>query len=372
MNIFYIITHSIEPYNLNSLQFSKYDAYPHLYCKIAKEYGHNSILAYLSLSDRKKTFLNHKYGYHMISYPVTFNKGYFGYEVSKQLLEDVIRCEADIIHVHSYYLLMYDLIGLAKKINKKHLIAHYHGGDPNMLLPPLKVLKKMTLHMADKVITVNKTELQILLNYWRMPVEKVIYIPNSVDTNLFKPLTNIEKDDNTILFVGNLVSGKGIELLISSFIKCKKIIKNLQLLIVGTGYMQNELINKVTILGLSKDIKFLGRLNHELLSIIYNKATVTILPSEKEAFGLVITESMACGTPVIATVNDGSRDQITSGVEGLLVPQGDEIALSNAICTLISDKITRKKMSLNARKKSINCFSWEKIGVQINDLYKSL
>jgi glycosyltransferase involved in cell wall biosynthesis len=308
----------------------------------------------------------------LIAYPVTFNRGFFGYEISKKLLSDIVNCDCDIIHVHSYYLLMYDFVALAKKLNNKPLIAHYHGGDPSMLLFPLRTLKRITLHLADKIIAVNKAERQRLIMYWKLPHEKVVYLPNGVDTNLFKPLNGVEKEDNVVLFVGNLIPGKGLEILIPAFIKCKQYVKDLKLWIVGDGYLRPKLEEKVKALGLSESIKFLGRINHEQLSHIYNRASVTILPSRKEGFPLVLVESMACGTPVIATINEGSVDIISSGVDGLLVPQNNIVELSRAICKIVLDTDLRKKMGENARKKVVEHFSWEKIGRHLNMLYRSL
>lgn len=370
--ILYILPHSIEPYKLNLEDFSLYDAYPHIYCKIARQQGYIPTLSYLSLSVKKRLRHRHKYGHLLIAYPVTFNRGYFGYEISNELLSDVVRCDYDIIHVHSYYLLMYDFLALAKKLNNKPLIAHYHGGDPSMLLFPLKILKRITLHLADKIITVNKAERQRLIKYWKLPHEKVAYLPNGVDTNLFKPRSDVEKEDNVVLFVGNLILGKGLESLIPAFVKCKQHIKDLKLWIVGDGYLRPKLEEKVKVLGLSEDIKFLGRIKHEQLSYIYNRASVTVLPSRKEGFPLVLVESMACGTPTISTFNEGSVDIISDGVDGLLVPQNNIEALSRAICKIILNVDLRNKMGENARKKVVEHFSWEKIGKHLNMLYKSL
>jgi glycosyltransferase involved in cell wall biosynthesis len=325
------------------------------------------------LSVKERFQHRHKYGHLLIAYPVTFNKSLFGYEISMELLSDTIKCcDYDIIHVHSYYLLMYDLIALIRKLNNKPLIAHYHGGDPSLLRFPFRILKRLTLQLADKVIATNKTERQRLIKYWKLPREKVVYIPNGVDINLFKPLNNVKKEDNIVLFVGNLVPGKGLELLISAFIKCKQYIKDLKLWIVGDGYLKPELEGIIKTLGLSNDVKFFGRTNHEKLSYIYNKATVTVLPSKRESFGLVLVESMACGTPVIATINEGPADIISDGIDGLLIPQNDVDALSKAIYKIVSNIDLRREMGKNAREKVVKHFSWEKISKRLCMLYKSL
>lgn len=372
LKILFITTHSIEPYKLDPVSFSKYEFHPQRYCKVVMKYGHHPILSYLSLSVKRRLLLIHKYGFPTIAYPVTFNGGYFNYEVSRELLEDIIKCDADIIHVHNYYSFMYDLIVLAKKLHKKPIVAHYHGGDLSLLLRPFRILKMITLPLVDKLIVANKEEMLRLTNNCRVPKEKIACIHDGVDIEFFRPLNKINKRDDLILFVGNLVKGKGLELLLLAFKKCKQKIKKLKLFIAGEGYLKRELRKKIRILDLVNDVKLLGRLTHEQLRIIYNKATVTVLPSERESFGMVLIESMACGTPVIATISDGPKEIISHGVDGLLVPQGNVDALSEAICNIVLDNSLRKKMGINARKKVVNNFSLISLGKQLDALYKSL
>jgi len=378
MKIAHVLTHSIEIYGLNPDLFSKYDAYIHIYAKISRALGYNSFVGYLSSSVKNKLTLTHKYGHIMIAYPVTVNRvmpvrGRFGHEMSVDMIIDLIRSNVDIIHVHSYYLFMYDAIALIIKKNRgKKIVAHYHGGDPSMLLYPFKIIKRTTLPLADKIIATNRTEVKRLINYWGIPKEKVVHIPNGVDTEFFRPLPYIEKSSNVVLYVGNLVKGKGLEMLLKAFAHCKQEIKHLKLWIVGDGYLRPRLELLAQTLGISKDVTFFGRLTHDELRNIYNLAAATILPSEKESFGLVLVESMACGTPVVAIITEGSIEIVKDKVNGLLVPQYDEEAISEAICKIISDRSLRQIMSENARRYAVECFSWEKIKKRLNTLYRSL
>jgi len=263
---------------------------------------------------------------------------------------------------------------MIKNFSNKKIVAHYHGGDPSMLLHPFRVIKKITLRLADKIIAINRAEVRRLINYWKVPKEKIVYIPNGVDTNFFKPLSNVKKSDNIVLFVGNLVKDKGVDLLLKAFIKCRKRLKNqnLKLVIIGEGYMRHVLEKVVKEVGLVDSVKFLGRLSHEELVKIYNMATVTVLPSRKEGLPLVPLESMACGTPVIATATEGTRDIITHGVDGLLVPIGDVEKLAEAICTVVSNSELRDQMGKNARKKVEEKFSWKIVKEKLKEVYMSL
>jgi len=350
--------------------FSKYEFHPHRFCRTMKEYV-DPILVYLSLSVREKTSLVHKFGHPMIAYPVTFNKGRFNYEISRKLLDDIIRSDADIIHVHNYYSLTYDLIVLLNT-SKKPIVGHYHGGDLSMLLRPFRILKRMTLPLADKLLVINKSEVQRLVTACKVPEKKIAYIHDGVDTNFFKPLSTINKEGNLILFVGNLVKEKGVDLLLFAFKKCKQKVKDLKLLIVGEGYMRDYLMKMIKTLDLMDDVKLAGRLSHDDLRVIYNKAAITVLPSKREALPLVLLESMACGTPVIATTNEGSIEIVSHGYDGLLVKQNDIAALSEAICRLISDSSLREEMGKRGREKVVSNFSIMNFGRKLNELYRSL
>jgi len=378
MRIVHVLTHSIELYKLTPTIFSQYDAYIHIYAKICRELGYESSVMYLSPSINRPLSHLHKYGHEIIAYPVTFNRlmprrGRFGYEVSVPMIRDLIRCNADIIHVHSYYLFLYDVVAMmVKKFSDKKIVAHYHGGYPFMLLYPFRVLKKTTLPLADKIISVNRAEIRRLINYWKVPREKIAYIPNGVDTEFFKPISSVKKSDNVILFVGNLVKDKGVDVLLKAFAKCKSRVKDLRLIIVGEGPLRNSLEKTVKFLGLSESIRFLGRVTHEELVNIYNMASVTVLPSRYESFGLVLVESMACGTPVIATATEGARDIVTHGVDGFLVPINDIDSLANAICKLIENPELRKQMGKNARRKAEKKFSWGIIKELLKKVYISL
>jgi glycosyltransferase involved in cell wall biosynthesis len=368
--ILFVTTHSIEPYRITPDIFSKYEFHPHRFCRISKEYA-DPILAYLSLSVKEKMLSVHRFGHPMIAYPVTFNRGRFNYEISRKLHEDITRSDADIIHVHNYYSLTYDLIVLLN-ITKKPIVGHYHGGDLSMLLRPFRIFKRMTLPLADKLLVINKSEAQRLVTACKVPKEKIAYIHDGVDTNFFKPLSTINKEDNLILFVGNLVKEKGIDLLLSAFKECKRKVKDLKLLIVGEGYMKDYLKRMLKTLDLVNDVKLTGRLSHDDLRVIYNKATITVLPSKREALPIVLLESMACGTPVIATINEGSMEIVSHGYDGLLVKQDDITALSEAICRLISDSSLREEMGKRGREKVVSNFSIMKFGRQLNELYRSL
>jgi glycosyltransferase involved in cell wall biosynthesis len=334
----------------------------------------NTQLAYMSLSVKDKMTTFHKYGYPIIAYPVSLNKGRFNYEISKMLLEDILRSDADILHIHNYYSIIFDIISFYKifKIINKPILGHYHGGSLNMMFPLSRILKRITIPQADKLIVTNRFEAKRLIRSLKISKEKIAYIHDGVDVDFFKPLGDKYKENDLVLFVGNLMREKGVHKLLYAFYLCKKRLKNLKLLIVGDGYLRNYLERKIKEFNLQNDVKLAGRLSFEELRGIYNRATVTVLPSMSESLGMVLLESMACKTPVIATINEGSLEIITHMKDGILVPQNDIKSLSDAICILITNDDLREEMGERARQKVLKSFSFNDFAKNLQKIYKEL
>jgi glycosyltransferase involved in cell wall biosynthesis len=372
-HVLFVTPHSIEPYGLTPNTFARLESHPHKYCKAVMSFA-NTQLAYMSLSVKDKMTTFHKYGYPIIAYPVSLNKGRFNYEISKMLLEDILRSDADILHIHNYYSIIFDIISFYKifKIINKPILGHYHGGSLNMMFPLSRILKRITIPQADKLIVTNRFEAKRLIRSLKISKEKIAYIHDGVDVDFFKPLGDKYKENDLVLFVGNLMREKGVHKLLYAFYLCKKRLKNLKLLIVGDGYLRNYLERKIKEFNLQNDVKLAGRLSFEELRVIYNRATVTVLPSMSESLGMVLLESMACKTPVIATINEGSLEIITHMEDGILVPQNDIKSLSDAICMLITNDDLREEMGERARQKVLKSFSFNDFAKNLQKIYKEL
>jgi D-inositol-3-phosphate glycosyltransferase len=118
-------------------------------------------------------------------------------------------------------------------------------------------------------------------------------------------------------------------------------------------------------------VTFLGKRSQDTLPYYYSAAEMVIMPSHYESFGMVALESMACGTPVIASLVGGLIHLVEDGVTGYHVPVDDPIALSERIAGLLQDKALRYRMGHDAfafAKK----FSWESITDRIIQLYQEV
>jgi D-inositol-3-phosphate glycosyltransferase len=183
--------------------------------------------------------------------------------------------------------------------------------------------------------------------------------------------------------VGRIDPVKGIDTLLKAIKVLRKklaTVHNVHLLIIGgdkdhadspTGSEMHKLKQLTASLGIKKMVTFLGSQRQDQLPYFYSAAEVCILPSRYESFGMVALEAMACGTPVIASKVGGLSSFIQNDVSGLLVPEGDEVALAEKMHLLLSQPSFKDTLASNARSRA-NQFSWPVVSRQVLSLYQSL
>jgi glycosyltransferase involved in cell wall biosynthesis len=176
------------------------------------------------------------------------------------------------------------------------------------------------------------------------------------------------------LFVGGLDKAhyfKGLAVLIDAMSLTKQL---LHLTVVGSGDMRSIYEHQAKKLGLADRIEFVGALSKPDLIKAYQKADFTVLPSvdRSEAFGLVLLESMACQTPVIATDLPGVRTLARHQQTGLIVPPNDRQALAQAMTALSQDKAMREQYGSQARQLIETRYRWPKIIDQLEAIYRTL
>jgi len=176
-----------------------------------------------------------------------------------------------------------------------------------VVLPLIRKSEKVAVSSWDYL---NNSKLK---RYYNSNADKIICIPCPVNTDIFKliPGKYNSKLPKKFLFVGALDRAhyfKGLDNLLKAFSYLTDT-SMYELRVVGGGAMKEYYMNKSMQYGLKNKVKFLGSINNEELNLEYNKAHCLVLPStdKSEAFGLVLIESMCCGTPVITTNLPGVR-----------------------------------------------------------------
>lgn len=272
----------------------------------------------------------------------------------------------DIIHFHED--LSFPLFSL---LVKKPKILHLHGVDVDFY-KRYYLSKFIFKQVADLYISISN-RMKKDLKELGIPECRISYLPNGVNPNFFSP--SRKKEENLLLFVGRITSGKGLHVLLESLSYLREPI---HLVIIGPPdwdlqYHQKILktVNKENREGKHK-ITYLGSLDQAEIVKWYQKASVFVLPSFWEAFPVVILEALACATPVIATPVGGVPEVIQSFENGILVPLNNPLKLAEAIQYLLDNKDARIRLGRAGRKLIVKHFSLDVVVSELYNIYKKL
>jgi glycosyltransferase involved in cell wall biosynthesis len=209
----------------------------------------------------------------------------------------------------------------------------------------------------------------------------VTELPNGVDVHRFTPGPPDERlrqelgvaNRRVILFVGALDRPhyfKGVDRLLAAahHLGCDDVL----FVIVGSGDLRNDYQRQAAELDVADRVAFPGFVPDDLLPDYYRLADVAVLPSVTagEAFGLVLLESLACATPVIASNLPGVRTVVADGVDGYLAEPGDAVDLAAQLERILNlPDAERRAMGTTGRRKMETRYSWERVGDILEGLY---
>ncbi|MFZ7120879.1 MAG: glycosyltransferase family 4 protein [Eubacteriaceae bacterium] len=192
-----------------------------------------------------------------------------------------------------------------------------------------------------------------------------IFNPNHKNLRLFRKYNLKEK--TTFLYVGRLAKEKDLDILIKSICKINIHYKDkVQFIITGDGPYALDLKKSTP-----NNVVFTGYLKGKELSSIYASCDVFVFPSSTETFGNVVLEAMASGLPVITVNSGGVKESVINGYNGFLCQQRDSDSFTQSIEKFINDASLISKMSLNARKFTLEK-SWDNIFDELTDDYHTL
>lgn len=296
-----------------------------------------------------------------------------------ELRRNIKMFHPDVIHFHypnplgALYLL------LSIRSNNK-LIVHWHSDviAQRFLHKIIAPIENLLLKKADYIIATSpnyRDNSEALRNF----KNKVKVIPCSINESNFeltdndsikiKEIINRYNNKPIIFFIGRHVEYKGIRYLLEAekFIKSDCIF-----LIAGRGPLTNELKKEFK----SDRIHWIGRLCDEEMKQYYSAASIFAFPSitKNEAFGVVLAESMYCGSPAVTFTIEGSGVNWVSikNETCLEVPNRDSKAYAEAIDILLNDKFLIDKLSENSKKRAQKLFTKEIVAKQYRDLYNEI
>lgn len=206
------------------------------------------------------------------------------------------------------------------------------------------------------VVTTDFNRRYVIESYGLDP-DKIVLIPNYVDTEIFRPDEKAVKEYD-IIFIGRSSKEKNLNALLDAATILKTRGRNVKLLFVGGCSFDMGLHKIVEKKGL--DVCFKSNIANELLPGTLNKSRAFILPSLYEGHPKTLLEAMGCGMPCIGTDVEGIREQVTHRETGYLCKTNAE-SIAEAIDTVLSDEGLRKKMGEGARRYIVENLSLERV-----------
>lgn len=201
--------------------------------------------------------------------------------------------------------------------------------------------------------------------------KKIHIIPYGVELESIPPTEGKFKDP-TICFVGRLVEHKRPQDFVSAIGILHKEYPDIKGILVGTGPLKDSLEKQAKDLGITNNIQFITSLpNHTEVFKIIQKSHIFSLPSIHEGFGIVVSETMACGTPHVCTSIPSITEACMGGKGGFLVPVMSPDKLAEKMKLLLKDKDLYKKLSEEG-KETAKLFQWKKIAKDIEKMYLTL
>ncbi|RNB81663.1 N-acetyl-alpha-D-glucosaminyl L-malate synthase BshA [Brevibacillus fluminis] len=284
----------------------------------------------------------------------------------------------DILHVH--YAVPHALCAfLAKQMvgDQLKIVTTLHGTDITVLGydPTLSDLIRFGIEKSDVVTAVS----QDLINetYQSLQVDKPIErIYNFVDKRRYvrKDVAEVKKmfapnGEKLLMHISNFRPVKRIRDVIDVFRLVQREHPT-RLLLIGEGPDTAIARQMLKEYGLENEACFLGK--QEDVAEVLSMADVMLLPSEKESFGLVALEAMACGVPVVATNVGGLPEVIVDGETGFLCELGDVEGLAEKTVKLLKDEALYERFARTGVERSCKTFCHETITTQYEELYEKL
>ena len=250
-------------------------------------------------------------------------------------------------------------------------------GSSQMNVLVKRWMERLVYRRCDRFIVLSKAFGAILHQDYGVPWEKIHIIPGGVDTTYFRPNLSRQEaraqlnwpSDRTILFTPRrLVHRMGLDKLLNALIKVKAQVPNVWLAIAGKGPLRNDLERQVQQLGLENNVKFLGFLPDEQLPIAYQASDLTVVPSQSlEGFGLILLESLACGTPALCTPVGGMPEVLDPFCPALVTQTPQEGAIAERLIELLSGRIALPSRTACSEYASIH-FDWKIIAQKVRQV----
>lgn len=294
-------------------------------------------------------------------------------------LVKLMRCwRPDVVHSHMFRSSLVAspaafLCGIPAIVETPHVREGWRRGWLKGSFAVDRFLGRFVTHY----IAVSEANARYLVEEKRIPAKKVTVIRNGIDLTRFDPARlrpqelrktrGFGEDDLVIVVMARLEPQKGHHILLEALTHVVPEFPRLRVVFVGDGTLRAELEQKSRSLGLERSVDFVGRQADPENWLAM--ADIAVLPSLYEGLPIAAIESLAMGTPMIATAVDGTPEVVVHGKTGLTVPPGDPGALAVAIRCLLRNRELRRELGAAGRQWAVLHFDKEQQVSKTQELY---
>lgn len=344
--------------------------------KMLAEKGHDVHFITHSIPFRLGRFDKHIF-FHEVEVSDYYVFRYPPYDLSlaSKLAQVAKREKLDLLHVH--YAIPHAVCALlAKQMVGDHLkvVTTLHGTDITVLAQDdsLSDLIRYAINQSDAVTAVSEDliretretllvdrPIDLTYNF----VDKRVYYPRNV-SKLRAEFAHV--DEKILMHISNFRPVKRVLDVVEVFAKVNDNIPS-RLLFVGEGPDLSKVMARVKELGISDRVSFCGK--QDDVAEVISLADLLLLPSEKESFGLVALEAMACGVPTVGSLAGGIPELVKDGETGYLSPVGDTDKMARDAIRLLSDGDLYQRMVEACLSRARNAFCNNRITADYEDIY---
>ena len=328
-----------------------------------------------------------EYSYHLTE---------MGHKVSLVVLSDLPKSDFPTIHADRVILLpsssrslltaLYSILKIAKASQSDSIFLLTGATTPIglfLLLATFGRMRRMIFSYGKDLMIARNSFFEKLLYHFAVLIADKVGVNSRATARLLpalarskvtllypgvNPVPSLTSDESNlshgvILFVGRLVRRKGADDVIEAFRLLSMEMNDIELRIIGDGPERKNLVHLARVLGVSNNVSFLGEMTGEPLYKNYADCTVFCMPSRTlkddiEGFGIVFLEAGAFGKPSIGTWSGGIPEAVLDKQTGLLVEEGNVIALKDALRTILLNKELARKMGEKSRHRVLKEFTW--------------
>lgn len=233
--------------------------------------------------------------------------------------------------------------------------------------PALEAQEGLVYERATVILAASPYTRQRIVERWPRLEGRVRDALCPVDTERFTPGAPAEPP--TILLTARIRDRrKNVEMLIRAFARVHKTHPHARLVLAGDE-PDASMRALLDALGVDAVTELPGHVDRRDLPAVYQRASIFALPSRQEGLGISVQEAMACGLPVVATRCGGPESLVVDGETGLLVPNGDEAAMTAALCALLDEPDRRRRMGTAGRARCVELFSRDRVQASLRQAF---